>query len=468
MGMMDDPKNLERAMEHLRGSSDAGVIAYESILNEQPALRGTLTATDLAMRQIFDRGERTVRVQTDQLSKFPRTDLSPVESWDEYLTVRDWSNSVIMSEADARLYHGWRASWYPRPAPTSHKDRVQKEVAELRVQADAKRIVQAERNPVEPLELKSVAELLLAPAPEWWVDGVLPKDAVVIVGGDGGVGKSAMLVEMVARLSTGTPFLGQYPARKAHILYAVGEGMSGYGARFAAVDRAHGLDADRVRLIAQGVNLTSEKSMEQVRAAVAERKVDVVIFDTLSSLSTLESENDAAEVGRVLNNAKRVREANPGCTVIIVHHTNKASGGLRGSSVIRDNADVVWMLRGDPDAFYMSTKSKHGGKVKDGEPAEIHGLSLVSAHGSVVVESALGPQEGTSTADRRAKDMSEQLIPGTEYSTADLREMARKDDPTVSEATIKRTITTLISMGPITSIGKGRYRAASGQNPVGS
>lgn len=423
-----------------------------------------LDDNDYVVDREFKHGRRVIRRWTpDWGGRFePAPQMTPIESWDQYLKVRNFVDSAFLTEEDAQLYHGWKRPW-GEEKPVSPAKKVAQLVEDYRAEGAAKRIIQAEQNPVQPLVLKSVKELLEAPAPDWWIDGILPKDAVVIVGGDGGVGKSAMLIEMVARLSTGTPFLGNYAARQARVLYAVGEGISGYGARFHAVEKAHGLAADKVAILAEGVSLTSAKSMEQVADVVAQNKVEIVIFDTLSSLSTLESENDAAEVGRVMNAAKRVREANPGCTVILVHHTSKASGGLRGSSVIRDNADAVWMLKGDPDAFFMSTKSKHGGKVKDGEPMEIHGLSLVGAHGSVIVESASMPHEASAASDRRGDSAARHLEDGKEYTTAELRDIVRKDDGAVSERTADRVITTLLASDKITSLGKGRYLATSRQ-----
>jgi hypothetical protein len=401
-------------------------------------------------------GRRMVRVWMPMDARWPT--LAPVETWEEYVQVAGYGFGSVLTENDARLQYGWRPWGVPAKPVVSIEGRVREQVEEFRVQSAAKRIVQAEMNPVEPLELKSVADLLNAPKPEWWVEDLLPKDAVIIVGGDGGVGKSALLVELAARLSTGTPFLGSRATRRARTLYAVGEGMSGYGERFRSVSAAHGLDADQVRLITTGVNMASVKSMDQVRSLVTDSNVDLVVFDTLSSLSTLESENDAAEVGRLLNAAKHVREGNPGCSVIIVHHTNKASGGLRGSSVIRDNADAVWMLRGDSDAFFLSTKSKHGGKMKDGEALEIHGLSLVQSGTSVVVEHA-GPTVESSAARQRVPAVALKLAAGAKYTTAELRELIRGDGDAMSDATAKRTITELIAAGKILSIGRGQYEA---------
>lgn len=432
-------------------------VAFALVKSEHPDWKAGFP--EALARISLDRGERMVRVFTERPwgSSVDHTAFAPIHSWDEYVRVRDWPGTIL-TYSDARLIYGWKGAGEQKP--DTYQTKLDAATEDIRVQAAAKRIVSAEQNPIEPLALKSVAELLSAPAPEWWIDGVLPKDAIVVVGGDGGVGKSATLVELTARLSTGTPFLGRFAARKATVLYCVGEGMSGYGPRFEAVGNAHGLDPNQVRLVATGVNLTSDRSIEQVRRVVQESKVDVVVFDTLSSLSTLVSENDAAEVGRLIGNAKKVREANPGCTVIIVHHTNKASGGLRGSSVIRDNADVVWMLRGDPDAFFMSTKAKHGGKVKDGDPLEIHGLSLVPSGKSIVVESAQGPMESGSSAAKRARGVAEQLTDERVYSTAEMREIIRAVDTGASETTIKRTLTELVSDAVLVSEARGQYRAA--------
>jgi AAA domain len=418
---------------------------------------------DVQRRRIFDSGESMVWVQSASREGW-RPTMSLVERWTDYMRIRGDGFANVLSQADAVLLKGWKV----QPRRPNRSQRLAEQIETYEVEAQAKAAVIAARNPVVPLQLISLDQLMQMPAPEWWVSGVIPKDSVVVVGGDGGVGKSALIVELVARLSTGTPFINSHATITAKTLYVVGEGIGGYNPRFDAVQQAHGLNRERVRLIKEGVNMSDIKSMTNVREIVERDAVGLVIFDTLSTLSTLESENDAAEVARVLNNAKYVREGNPGCTVIIVHHTNKASGGLRGSSVIRDNADMVWMLRGDPDAFFMSNKSKHGGKVKDGEPLEIHGLSLVAAYDSVVVESAGITTEGEAPVDRRANAMAQHFRFDAEYSVADIREIARRDDPNASDATIKRTITALISEGKLMSLERGRYKALAGQIIGGS
>ena len=421
----------------------------------------------VAVRRIFDEGGEMVRITRPGTSTYfrpPATAL--VKTWEEFLRSFNYQpymsgGSSFATEDQARLLHGYKRP-YDQPRYQRRDERVAAEAEKLRIEREAKRKVADESNPVQELKLISLDDLQNAPAPDWWINGFIPKNAIVVVGGDGGVGKSATLVEMSARLTTATPFLGEYGTRKARVLYAVGEGMSGYRPRLEAVAVSHGLNPEQFRLV-EGISLTSDRSVAQLAQTVAAGKVDVVIFDTLSSLTTLESENDAAEVARVIGAAKRIREANEGCTAIIVHHTSKGSGGLRGSSVIRDNADAVWMLKGDSDAFFMSNKSKHGGKMKDGAEIEVHGLSLVPTLGSIVVETA-HESRGVQPDARSGPSLIARMERGVEYDRATLFELARRDQPDVSDSTVKRLVTSLSSDGAILRIGHGRYALPKGSS----
>lgn len=332
------------------------------------------------------------------------------------------------------------------------------------VASEAKRRMALALTPLAPLRVLSLTQLMEAPAIAWHVDRIIARGTVVVVGGDGGVGKSATLLELSGCVAKGTPFLGEFPATQGRVLYVAAEGRSGYGPRLNALQKAHGLiPEDRFALVDDGLSLTSEASVTQLCNLVARDGYDLVILDTLSQLAAVESENDAAEMARVLGQAKRISDAKPGTTVIIVAHTNKASGKLRGSSAIRDNVDAVWMLRGTRDAFSLSNRAEHGGKMRDGEPLIVHGLSLVPAFGSVVVKAAVSFDEASTPAIQRVRTLANEIEDGAEYTTAELREMILKLDPGRSEATIGRTVKGLVADGILEFISKGRYRSPSTQ-----
>ncbi len=330
------------------------------------------------------------------------------------------------------------------------------------VASEAKRRLALALTPLAPLRVLSLTQLMEGPAIAWHVDRIIARGTVVVVGGDGGVGKSATLLELSGCVAKGTSFLGEFPATQGRVLYVAAEGRSGYGPRLNALQKAHGLiPEDRFALVDDGLSLTSEASVTQLCNLVARDGYDLVILDTLSQLAAVESENDAAEMARVLGQAKRISDARLGASVIIVAHTNKSSGTLRGSSAIRDNVDAVWMLRGTRDAFSLSNRAEHGGKMRDGDPLTVHGLSLVPAYGSVVVEAALSFEEGSTPATQRVRTLADEIEDGAAYTTAELRELVLKLDPGRSEATIGRAVKGLVADGVLESAGKGRYRSPS-------
>ena len=348
------------------------------------------------------------------------------------------------------------------PRPTALEAKIVAEQERQFVASEAKRRLALALTPLAPLRVLSLTDLMKAPAIAWHVDRILARGTVVVFGGDGGVGKSATLLELSGCVAKGTSFLGEFPATQGRVLYVAAEGRSGYGPRLNALQKAHGLiPEDRFALVDDGVSLTSEASVTQLCNLVARDGYDLVILDTLSQLAAVESENDAAEMARVLGQAKRISDARPGTSVIIVAHTNKASGTLRGSSAIRDNVDAVWMLRGTRDAFSLSNRAEHGGKMRDGEPLTVHGLSLVQAFGSVVVESAVSFDEASTPAAQRVRTLADEILAGAQYTTAELRDLVLKLEPGRSEATIGRAIKSLVEARDLESIGKGLYRARS-------
>ena len=326
---------------------------------------------------------------------------------------------------------------------------------------EARRRNAAKLNPVTPLRVHTLTGLMQDPAISWWVEGFLAKGTISVLGGDGGVGKSALMVELSARVATGTPFLHDFKTTPGRVLYVAAEGRAGYGVRLNAVQRSHiEIPEDRFALVDEGVSLTNEASVAQLCAYVAANRFDVVILDTLSQLAAVESENDAAEMARVINQAKRVVDARPGASVLISAHTNKASGTLRGSSAIRDNVDAVWMARGDKDAFTLSNRPEHGGKMRDGQPLTIKGLSLVPAFGSVVVERATMPT--TTPAEERGAVVLDLMEAGRAYSKAEVSDLMRTFDAGISETTIKRDLAALVASGALVKAGRGEYQIAEG------
>ncbi|MCL2795849.1 MAG: AAA family ATPase [Microbacteriaceae bacterium] len=291
-----------------------------------------------------------------------------------------------------------------------HASEVRKAVEKLRVAAEARALLAAEDAAAhaEDDEVFDAVDLAEMPTLEWWVEGVLPKGAVMLLAGPGNTGKTVTAVDLCLHIAAGRDWLGRFPTRQGRVLYAVGEGRSGYRARLDAATDRMGVDLPRGRFALQtaGVNLRDPASVARLKARVAADGIDVVVLDTQSTLAPVASENDNAEASDVLRTCREIAASTPGGSVVLVKHTDKANGTVRGAGAWRDDADMVWTLKGDRDMFAMSSYPSDGGKAKDAAPMKLHGLRVAPHLDSVVLERVVWqPPAGPDAADQLAEDM---------------------------------------------------------------
>jgi hypothetical protein len=238
-----------------------------------------------------------------------------------------------------------------------------------------------------PFVILTRAELRALPPISWLIAGLVQTHGIVILGGDGGVGKTAVALGMAGSVATGTAWHGR-SVEQGNVLYIAGEGAEGVDARLQAWEAVTSttVPEDRMQFVSEGFSLSSTTAVDYAKAVVADNDYSLVILDTLSQLSSLESENDNAELAKVINRARAIRQARPGATVIIVHHTSK-EGRLRGASVLRNNSDAVIIARSEASTggFFLSTEPGVDGKQKNGPSEKLDGFWLDQVAGSVVV-----------------------------------------------------------------------------------
>jgi hypothetical protein len=245
----------------------------------------------------------------------------------------------------------------------------------------------AYQNGTETLKLVTEADVLERDAPEWWIEGLIQKGTVAVFAGEAGLGKTFTSIHMSRCVATGKDFFGR-TAMRGTVLYVVAEGASSFGKRIKAWDSHHHTTAPAgsVNYIEAGVNLSDPASVTRLEATLDTLQPDLIILDTLSQLAAIDNENDAAQMSKVFRTAKALRDHKEGSSVILVHHVNKGAGGVRGSSVIRSNADTVIVAKsGKGSDFYLTTDIAQDGKQKDGAPTKIEGLHLIDHLGSAVV-----------------------------------------------------------------------------------
>ncbi|HXB97465.1 MAG TPA: AAA family ATPase, partial [bacterium] len=158
--------------------------------------------------------------------------------------------------------------------------------------------------------------------------GGLVPGALVLLGGDPGIGKSTLLLQACASLS----------ASGAKVLYASGEESLQQVA----------LRAQRLGGVKGVFQLLAENSLEALAAAVESAKPDVLVVDSVQTFASEDLPSSAGSVSQVREVAARLMAlAKPrGLSVFLVGHVTK-DGALAGPRVLEHLVDVVLHFEGD-------------------------------------------------------------------------------------------------------------------------
>lgn len=240
----------------------------------------------------------------------------------------------------------------------------------------------------DEIKVMSYADLLAIPEPTWWIESLFKEASLGVVAGSGGLGKSFLMLHMAGCIATGTPFF-HTKVKKGKVLYVAAEGIEEFAKRIKAMCDYHHMPlnvlTENMFFVESGVNLSSDASMNKLTAILKEQEFDFIILDTLSQVTSVASENDAAEMSKIFRTARRLRGIRPGSTIVTVHHANRASGSMRGSSAIRDNVDTVLAVNGNNGRFSLSTLPDDMGKQRSAKADKFEGFELIDHLGTAVV-----------------------------------------------------------------------------------
>lgn len=162
--------------------------------------------------------------------------------------------------------------------------------------------------------------------------GIVP-GSLILVGGDPGIGKSTLLLQVCQRLCES----------KKEVLYISGEESL----------KQIKLRANRMGEFKEDMYLLSETNLEVIRSIIEKRKPEIVVID---SIQTMYSEEVASAPGSV----SQVRESTNvfmqlakglGISIFIVGHVTK-EGTVAGPRVLEHMVDTVLYFEGDRHASY--------------------------------------------------------------------------------------------------------------------
>ncbi len=151
--------------------------------------------------------------------------------------------------------------------------------------------------------------------------------SVNLIAGQPGIGKSTLLLQLADALAT-----------KQRVLYVSGEES----------EHQVGLRAKRLGSSMKNLKLATSTSANDIAATIADGAFDVVIVDSIQTLSCGEISSTAGSVSQI-SNSTRLLTASAKITdtaLILVGHVTK-EGSIAGPKVLEHLVDVVLQLEGD-------------------------------------------------------------------------------------------------------------------------
>ena len=172
--------------------------------------------------------------------------------------------------------------------------------------------------------------------------GGLVAGAVVLIGGDPGIGKSTLLLQAMAAMSS------QADGEQGGVLYVTGEESAEQVA----------LRARRLELQAPNVSLLAEIRLDAIEAALAEQKPSVAVIDSIQTLYSGELSSAPGSVSQVRECAAQLTRLakQTGVPIIMIGHVTK-DGALAGPRVLEHIVDTVLYFEGDAHSSFRLVRA---------------------------------------------------------------------------------------------------------------
>jgi hypothetical protein len=313
-------------------------------------------------------------------------------------------------------------------------------------------------NTTAPIRFLDVASMAAAPPPPvpWLAPPVLPRAALTVLYAPGGEGKSLLSMALVAAIAYGGELAGIACSHGAAIYLDAENGPWEIHRRVHTL----GLPPSGVK-VADASGLDLRQHIEAIQALVEDGQTDLLVLDSLRSLTPGMDENDTSQTARVLDPLRRLAHES-GSAILLIHHANKAGREYRGASSIRDSVDVLWHLGrrdDDPDPRRRFLICR---KMRVAAEPEQRWLRLDVDRGRVLIDQAEPPDQAMVPLAQpvRAK-LSDQIIADIGDEPIRLAEVAALLGRGPKDGSVRNALGALVKDGLLTRDGNDYTKVQS-------
>lgn len=227
--------------------------------------------------------------------------------------------------------------------------------------------------------------------------GIVP-GSIVLVGGDPGIGKSTLMLQMAMEMAgqkrvlyvSGEESERQIKMRATRLAGVQQDGQSAKSSKGTAVP------------LPQNLLLVTETNLEVILNHINETKPELLIIDSIQTVYLSELDSSAGSVSQVRECSSQLRELakTSGISVFVIGHVTK-EGAIAGPRVLEHIVDTVLYLEGDRFQAYRllrSVKNRFGAtsevgvfEMREGGLAEVMNPSeaflaerMINAAGSAI------------------------------------------------------------------------------------
>jgi DNA repair protein RadA/Sms len=213
--------------------------------------------------------------------------------------------------------------------------------------------------------------------------GGLVRGAFILLGGDPGIGKSTLMLQLASRLA----------ATSKKVLYVSGEESP----------EQVSMRAKRLKCQGDSLQILPSTSVETVLSVLAEHKPEIVIVDSIQTIHSDELESSPGSVAQIRESSSMLLHfaKSTGTIFFLIGHVTK-DGAIAGPRMLEHMVDTVLYFEGDPGYDYRIVRAVKNRFGPSGEIAVFSmsdgGLSEVKNASEFFLTNRGNPQIGTSVS----------------------------------------------------------------------